>query len=84
MSCLEDGLIRAPQINNGEVVRYTRRKKGTKFFLVSYYECDQGFELENTLVDRLFCSQEQWVGDMPHCISIDGAEGKFFCLTRVQ
>lgn len=24
MSCLSDGLIRAPQVPNGEVVRYTR------------------------------------------------------------
>lgn len=75
MSCLEDGLIRAPQIQNGEIVQYTRRKKGPNLFLVAFYECDNGFELENSLVDRLYCSQEQWVGDIPHCMSVDGEQG---------
>lgn len=75
MSCLEDGLIRATQIHNGEIVRYTRKRKGERFFLVAFYECDDGFEFENSRYDRVYCSQEQLVGNLPICISVDGEEG---------
>lgn len=80
MSCLEEGLIRAVQIHNGEVVRYTRKKKGNKVFLVAVYECDDGYVFENSNFDRLYCSQEQWVGDYPQCVSLNGEEGTYLWL----
>lgn len=48
-----------------------RRRKGEKIFLVAFYECDEDYELENLEQDRLFCSQESWVGDMPRCMAIN-------------
>lgn len=53
-----------------------RRRKGTKIFLVAFYECDDEFELENSLQDRLYCSREQWVGDEPKCMQIHDDEGE--------
>lgn len=53
-----------------------RRKKGSHIFLVAFYECDDGFELENINIDRMYCSQETWVGDTPNCMSIGGEEGE--------
>lgn len=78
MTCLEEGLIRAPHIHNGEVVRYTRKKKGSKVFLVAFYECDDGFVFDRDSsenFDRVYCSQEQWVGNYPQCVSANGEEG---------
>ena len=43
-------------------------------FLVAFYECDEGFEFENLEINRLFCSKENWVGENPICISINGDE----------
>ncbi|XP_070502012.1 fibrillin-2-like [Chironomus tepperi] len=71
LSCMSKGLVKAPTINNGNIAKYNRRRKGEKIFLVAFYECDEDYELENLEQDRLFCSQESWVGDIPRCMPIN-------------
>jgi hypothetical protein len=46
-----------------------RRKKNENIFLVAFYECDDNFELEDSNYDRLYCSNETWVGEYPVCLS---------------
>ncbi|XP_053687239.1 uncharacterized protein LOC128736776 [Sabethes cyaneus] len=69
LSCMAQGLIHAPEIDNGYVVKYNRRKKDDHIFLVAFYECDDHYELQPAETDRLFCSGKQWIGTKPSCIS---------------
>uniref|UniRef100_A0A182LZQ9 Sushi domain-containing protein n=1 Tax=Anopheles culicifacies TaxID=139723 RepID=A0A182LZQ9_9DIPT len=69
LSCMANGLIRAPEIDNGYVVKYNRRKKNGNIFLVAYYECDDYYELQIPEHDRLYCSRKKWIGKRPDCIS---------------
>lgn len=55
---------------------FFRRRKGTKIFLVAFYECNDDYELENLEQDRLYCSREEWVGDAPKCMQIHDDEGE--------
>lgn len=57
-------------------IYFFRRRKGTKIFLVAFYECDDDYELDNTHPDRVYCSHEQWVGDEPKCMQIHDDEGE--------
>lgn len=43
-------------------------------FLVAMYECHENHELENTDVDRMYCSNENWEGERPRCYSLGGEE----------
>ncbi|KFB47089.1 AGAP005714-PA-like protein [Anopheles sinensis] len=69
LSCMSQGLIRAPEIDNGYVVKYNRRKKNGNIFLVAYYECDDYYELQPPELDRLYCSSKRWIGKRPECVS---------------
>ncbi|XP_035788356.1 uncharacterized protein LOC118464801 isoform X2 [Anopheles albimanus] len=69
LSCMTHGLIRAPEIDSGYVVKYNRRKKDGNIFLVAYYECDDYYTLQPPDVDRLYCSGKQWIGKRPECIT---------------
>ncbi|XP_055538598.1 fibrillin-1 isoform X2 [Wyeomyia smithii] len=69
LSCMAQGLIHAPEIDNGYVVKYNRRKKDDHIFLVAFYECDDRYELQPAEMDRLFCSGKQWIGTKPSCVS---------------
>ncbi|XP_058835886.1 fibrillin-1-like isoform X2 [Topomyia yanbarensis] len=69
LSCMAQGLIHAPEIDNGYVVKYNRRKKDDHIFLVAFYECDDYYELQPPETDRLFCSDQQWIGTKPNCVS---------------
>uniref|UniRef100_A0A182SAJ4 EGF-like domain-containing protein n=1 Tax=Anopheles maculatus TaxID=74869 RepID=A0A182SAJ4_9DIPT len=69
LSCMAQGLIRAPEIDNGYVVKYNRRKKNGNIFLVAFYECDDYYELQPPEHDRLYCSGRKWIGKRPECIS---------------
>ncbi|XP_058456120.1 fibrillin-2-like [Malaya genurostris] len=69
LSCMAQGLIHAPEINNGYVVKYNRRRKDDHIFLVAFYECDDYYELQPAETDRLFCSGKQWIGTKPNCVS---------------
>ncbi|XP_050093907.1 fibrillin-1-like [Anopheles aquasalis] len=69
LSCMTHGLIRAPEIDSGYVVKYNRRKKDGNIFLVAYYECDDYYTLQPPEVDRLYCSGKEWIGKRPVCIS---------------
>lgn len=51
-----------------------RRKFDGNIFLVAFYECDENYELENLENNRLFCSNEKWIGEFPVCMSINGDE----------
>ena len=47
---------------------------------MALYECADGFGLEDLEKDRLYCSQNQWVGSHPVCVSVEeetDEEGKF-------
>lgn len=43
-------------------------------FLVAMYECHENHELENPDVDRLYCSNQNWIGEKPRCYSLGGDE----------
>jgi hypothetical protein len=51
-----------------------RRRKGERLFLVAFYECDEDFELENLERDRLYCSKESWIGNVPKCMPVNTDE----------
>ncbi|XP_062552414.1 fibrillin-1-like isoform X2 [Armigeres subalbatus] len=72
LSCMAQGLIHAPEIDNGYVVKYNRRRKEDHIFLVAFYECDDYYELQPSETDRLFCSGKQWIGKTPNCVSTGG------------
>ncbi|EAT42496.1 AAEL005982-PA [Aedes aegypti] len=72
LSCMAQGLIHAPEIDNGYVVKYNRRRKDDHIFLVAFYECDDYYELQPPDTDRLFCSGKQWIGQTPSCVSTRG------------
>ncbi|CRK94788.1 CLUMA_CG008282, isoform A [Clunio marinus] len=76
LSCMSKGLVKAPQIKNA-YLKYNRRRKGEKLFLVAYYECDDGYELEDSEHDRLYCSRESWVGNTPVCIPQSDIETEY-------
>lgn len=47
---------------------------------MALYECADGFGLEDLEQDRLYCSDNQWVGNHPVCVSVEeetDEEGKF-------
>lgn len=52
-----------------------RRRKGERIFLVAFYECNDDFELENLEQDRLYCSHEQWIGNVPKCTALEEESG---------
>lgn len=52
-----------------------RRRKGERIFLVAFYECNEDFELENLEQDRLYCSHEQWIGNVPKCTALEEESG---------
>lgn len=74
LSCMAQGLIHAPEIDNGYVVKYNRRRKDDHIFLVAFYECDDYYELQPPDTDRLFCSGKQWIGKKPSCVSTRGED----------
>lgn len=38
---------------------------------MALYECAEGFGLEDLEKDRLYCSQNQWVGSHPVCVAVE-------------
>lgn len=42
--------------------------------MVVFYQCDEEYELEQLDNDHLYCSQSQWIGERPVCISLDIGE----------
>jgi hypothetical protein len=36
-------------------------------YLVAVYKCQEGFSLQDPSVDRLYCSEDKWVGEEPVC-----------------
>lgn len=62
------------------VIHFFRRRKGEKIFLVAFYECSDGYEMENVEQDHLYCSKETWVGadfdedSTPKCVFVNEDE----------
>jgi hypothetical protein len=53
-------------------VPFCRRKNPEKpynRYLVAVYKCQEGFQLQDPSVDRLYCTEDEWVGEEPACIS---------------
>lgn len=42
---------------------------------MAFYECNEDFELENLEQDRLYCSHEQWIGNVPKCMALEEESG---------
>lgn len=38
-------------------------------YLVAVYKCQEGFTLQDPAVDRLYCSEDNWVGEQPACVA---------------
>ena len=38
-------------------------------YLVAVYKCQEGFTLQDSAVDRLYCSEDKWVGEQPACVA---------------
>lgn len=54
---------------------------------MALYECAEGFGLEDSEQDRLYCSDNQWVGDHPVCVSVEeetDEEGKTLYLQSLR
>ena len=73
MSCMIGGITRAPEINNGRVLRYGRKSVTgksdpliTKYTLVALYQCHDGFEFA-TAHEKMYCSRRSWIGEAPRC-----------------
>lgn len=69
------GESRQPGISNAMCSFFgvsSSRKKDGNVFLVAFYECEDGFQLESDDTDRLYCSMDAWIGERPRCVG-DGA-----------
>ncbi|XP_037899869.1 fibrillin-2-like [Glossina fuscipes] len=69
MSCVQ-AKVKAPEIRHGYVQKYDRRRRGDNVFLVASYSCNEHFELEDSEINTLYCSDRKWVGELPVCISL--------------
>lgn len=59
--------VSAPDIKNGYVAKYDRQNENGKNFLVAVYLCDDNYELENSSINSLYCSDLKWIGVLPKC-----------------
>lgn len=55
---------------------FSARKENFEF-IVAIYACDEDFELLNANVDRLYCSNREWIGDHPACVPSQSVDCKF-------
>lgn len=69
MSCVQ-AKVKAPEIRHGYIQKYDRRRRGDNVFLVASYSCNDNFELEDSEINTLYCSDRKWVGELPVCISL--------------
>ncbi|XP_002135356.3 fibrillin-1 isoform X1 [Drosophila pseudoobscura] len=67
LSCIE-AKVMAPEISHGLVVKYERRRRGEKIFLVAYFACNENYEFEFLETSAMYCHDKQWVGELPTCI----------------
>lgn len=79
MSCISQGMVKAPPIKNGKVVRYihkklplsvTAKENEHKGFLVAMYSCSDGYEFEINHTFKMYCSKRTWIGKKPKCLKI--------------
>jgi hypothetical protein len=47
-------------------------------YLVAVYKCQEGFSLQDPSVDRLYCSEDKWVGEEPVCTASSNDSLVFF------
>ncbi|XP_055910382.1 fibrillin-2 isoform X2 [Eupeodes corollae] len=69
MSCVS-ARIKAPEIPDGFVQKYDRRRKGESTFIVAFYSCNDNFELQNSQRNIVYCSKRTWIGELPKCIAM--------------
>ncbi|XP_070136188.1 uncharacterized protein [Drosophila bipectinata] len=69
MSCVE-AKVMPPQISHGRVTSFDRRRKGEKVFLVAYFSCNPNYEFEQVEATMMFCSNQNWVGNIPTCLPL--------------
>ncbi|BFF99792.1 uncharacterized protein DMAD_07613 [Drosophila madeirensis] len=69
MSCIE-AKVMAPEISHGLVVKYERRRRGEKIFLVAYFACNENYEFESLENSAMYCHEKEWVGELPTCIPL--------------
>ncbi|KAH8339194.1 hypothetical protein KR074_006876 [Drosophila pseudoananassae] len=69
MSCVESKVM-PPQISHGHVTSFDRRRKGEKVFLVAYFSCNPNYEFELVEATMMFCSNQNWVGNLPTCLPL--------------
>ena len=43
------------------------------------YQCDSGFKLSEDKVDRLFCSEGDWIGRRPKCVEVEIKDPRPVC-----
>ena len=43
------------------------------------YQCDAGFKLSEDKVDRLFCSEGDWIGRRPKCVEVQVKDPRPVC-----
>nr|CAD7433907.1 unnamed protein product [Timema monikensis] len=44
-------------------------EKPNNRYLVAVYRCEEGHELRDPGVDRVYCSKDHWVGETPVCVT---------------
>lgn len=64
-------------------------RKGENVFLTATYNCDENFALAIPQQNRMYCSNDRWIGTTPACISTQGnsftdSDGKFSFCCRVS
>ncbi|XP_055846374.1 fibrillin-2 isoform X2 [Episyrphus balteatus] len=69
MTCVS-ARVKAPEIPNGFVQKYDRRRKGESTFIVAFYSCNDNFELEDSERNTVYCSKKKWIGELPKCIAL--------------
>ncbi|OAD54469.1 Signal peptide, CUB and EGF-like domain-containing protein 2 [Eufriesea mexicana] len=71
MKARRKGFAKAPLLENAHPAKYARRKNVLppyNRYLVAVYECTEGFVFEDSMADRLFCSDGAWLGALPRCV----------------
>ncbi|XP_017775137.1 PREDICTED: fibrillin-1 [Nicrophorus vespilloides] len=66
-SCARRKITEAPRIDHMENVKYSKRKRAKKTFLIATYSCQDGYSLLNDN-RKLYCGNGKWMGPWPICI----------------
>uniref|UniRef100_T1GYL6 Sushi domain-containing protein n=1 Tax=Megaselia scalaris TaxID=36166 RepID=T1GYL6_MEGSC len=59
--------VPAPDINNGYVIKYDRKSFKDISYVIALYACDDNFEFEGNTSNVVYCSKDNWIGNLPKC-----------------